>query len=190
MNSPVPRALGVRGAIAIVFALWGLTGCGAGQVVEPSSPVTGTTSNNQQDAVFAAQLIELNEQLVTITDILEAKTDDPAVSAKLDALSRTANERIVLAKSWLKLWGRTAVQAPPPPGLLTEKQQDALIDSSGAVLASAIASATKSQLEGTLAISQAETAGGENSAAKQVAQKLIAQSQAELAVLSQVKVAA
>lgn len=190
MNSPVPRALGVRGAIAIMFALWGLTGCGAGQVVEPSSPVTGTTSNNQQDAVFAAQLIELNEQLVTITDILEAKTDDPAVSAKLDALSRTANERIVLAKSWLKLWGRTAVQAPPAPGLLTEKQQDALIDSSGAALTAAIASVTQSQLQGTRTISQAEVATGENSSAKQVAQKVLAdQSAAELAVLAQVKVA-
>jgi uncharacterized protein (DUF305 family) len=165
-------------------------GCGS-PTSDPSSSLSASvvTTNNQQDAVFASQLIELSEQLVSITDILDAKTDDPAVSAKMDALSRTANERIVLAKSWLKLWGRTAVQAPPPPGLLTEQQQDALIDSSGAVLASAIASATKSQLEGTLAISQAETAGGENTAAKQVAQKLVDQSQAELAVLAQVKVA-
>lgn len=191
MNSPVPRALGVRGsiaiAIAIVFALWGLTGCGAGQVVEPSSPVTGTTSNNQQDAVFAAQLIELNEQLVTITDILTAKTDDPAVTARLDDLSRTANERIVLAKSWLQLWGRTAVEAPPAPGLLTEPQQDALIDSSGKDLATAIVAATQSQLQGTLTISQAELAGGENFSAKQVAQKLADQAATELAILAQVK---
>ena len=193
MNKPVPRALGVRGAIAIaiavVFALSGLTGCGAGQVVEPSSPVTGTTSSNQQDAVFAAQLVEINEQLVTITDILTAKTDDPAVTARLDDLSRTANERIVLAKSWLQLWGRTAVEAPPAPGLLTEQQQDALIDSSGAALTAAIASATQSQLQGTLTISQAEVAKGENSSAKEVAQKLEDQSAAELVVLAQVKVA-
>ena len=181
-------------ALLASFAVGGLfvvVGCGSPTSDPPSNlSASVVTTSNQQDAVFASQLIELSEQLVSITDILDAKTDDPAISAKMDELSRTANERIVLAKSWLKLWGRTAVQAPPAPGLLTEQQQDALIDSSGAALASAIASATKSQLEGTLAISQAETAGGENSAAKQVAQKLIAQSQAELAVLSQVKVAA
>ena len=176
--------------IVLVFGLLGTAGCSSG--ADPSSPTESAsvvTTNNQQDAVFASQLIELSEQLVTVTDILDAKTDDPAVSARIDELSRTANERIILAKSWLKLWGRTAVQAPPPPGLLTEQQQDALIDLSGTELAAAIASVTQSQLEGTLAISQAETATGQNSAAKQVAQKLIAQSQAELAVLSQVKVA-
>ncbi len=98
--------------------------------VRRMSTASVVTTNNQQDAVFASQLIELSEQLNSITDILDAKTDDPATSARMDELSRTANERIVLAKSWLKLWGRTAVQAPPAPGLLTEQQQDALIDSS------------------------------------------------------------
>ena len=164
-----------------------ITACATDSGAQPSSPTTVTTTNNQQDAVFASQLIELSEQLVTVTDILDAKTDSGQVSAKIDQLSRTANERIVLAKGWLKLWGRTAVQAPPAPGLLSEKQQDALIDSSGAALVEAISSAAASQLEGTLAISQAETAGGENSSAKQVAQKLAEQSKSELSVLSLVK---
>lgn len=185
----LPRAAAIGVLAAGLVALGGCSSSPGGQASSSASSTTNVTSNNQQDAVFASQLIELNEQLVTITDIISAKTDDPTVAAKLDDLARTANERIVLAKGWLRLWGRTAVQAPPPPGILTEQQQDALIDSSGAVLASAIASATKSQLEGTLAISQAETAGGENTAAKQVAQKLVDQSQAELAVLAQVKVA-
>lgn len=155
--------------------------------VPAGSSTASTTTTNQQDAVFASQLIELSEQLVTITDILEAKTDSPVVSAKLEQLSRTANERVVLAKGWLTLWGRTNVDAPPPPGLLSEKQQDALIESTGPELAAAIASAGQSQLEGTTTISQAEVAGGQNSAAKAVAQKLIEQSQAELSVLNEVK---
>lgn len=177
-------------ACGAVGGLFFIGGCA--ENTSESSPNASTsivTTNNQQDAVFASQLIELSEQLVTITDVLDAKTDDPAISAKLDTLSRTANERIVLAKSWLRLWGRTAVEAPPAPGLLTEKQQDALIDSSGALLATALASTAQSQLEGTLEISQAEIAGGENSAAKQVAEKLAEQSAAELSVLSQVKAA-
>lgn len=186
---PLARATAIAIFAAGLIVLGGCSSTPETQASASASSTTNVATNNQQDAVFASQLIELSEQLVSITDILDAKTDDPAVSAKMDELSRTANERIVLAKSWLRLWGRTAVQAPPPPGILTEQQQDALIDSSGAVLASAIASATKSQLEGTLAISQAETAGGENTAAKQVAQKLVDQSQAELAVLAQVKVA-
>lgn len=190
MRDCVTRQLRIR-SVAVSTILVGsiaLSGCSGGATGEDSlKPAQTSTGNNQQDAVFASQLIELSEQLVTITDILDAKTDDAAVSAKVDDLSRTANERIVLAKSWLKLWGRTNVQAPPTPGLLTEAQQDALIDSSGAPLAAAISSATQSQLQGTLSISQAEIESGENSSAKQVAQKLADQSSTELAVLAQVK---
>ena len=186
----LPRAAAIGVLAAGLVALGGCSSSPGGQASSPASSTTNVTSNNQQDAVFASQLIELNEQLVTITDIISAKTDDPTVAAKLDDLARTANERIVLAKGWLKLWGRTAVQAPPAPGLLTERQQDALIDSSGAALTAAIASVTQSQLQGTRTISQAEVATGENSSAKQVAQKVLAdQSAAELAVLAQVKVA-
>lgn len=190
MRDCVTRQLRIR-SVAVSTILVGsiaLSGCSGGATGEDSlKPAQTSTGNNQQDAVFASQLIELSEQLVTITDILDAKTDDAVVSAKVDDLSRTANERIVLAKSWLKLWGRTNVQAPPTPGLLTEAQQDALIDSSGAPLAAAISSATQSQLQGTLSISQAEIESGENSSAKQVAQKLADQSSTELAVLAQVK---
>lgn len=176
------------GVAALGLAVAGLAACSSASSDQPStSPTAVVATTNQQDAIFASQLIELSEQLVTVTDILDAKTDSGQVSAKIDQLSRTANERIVLAKGWLKLWGRTAVQAPPAPGLLSEKQQDALIDSSGAALVEAISSAAASQLEGTLAISQAETAGGENSSAKQVAQKLAEQSKSELSVLSLVK---
>ncbi len=183
----LPRAAAIGVLAAGLVALGGCSSSPGGQASSSASSTTNVTSNNQQDAVFASQLIELNEQLVTITDIISAKTDDPTVAAKLDDLARTANERIVLAKGWLKLWGRTAVQAPPAPGLLTERQQDALIDSSGAALTAAIASVTQSQLQGTLAISQAELAGGENSSAKQVAQKLADQSATELAILGKVQ---
>lgn len=191
-NSPrvtLPRVIAVGVLVAGLVVLGGCSSVPETQASASANSTTNVTTNNQQDAVFASQLIELSEQLVTITDILSAKTDDPAVSSRLDELARSANERIVLAKGWLKLWGRTAVQAPPAPGLLTEQQQDALIDSSGAALTAAIASATQSQLQGTLTISQAEVAKGENSSAKEVAQKLEDQSAAELVVLAQVKVA-
>ena len=106
-------------ALLAGFAVGGLfVGCRCGSPTsDPPSNLSASvvTTSNQQDAVFASQLIELSEQLVSITDILDAKTDDPAISAKMDELSRTANERIVLAKSWLKLWGRTAVEAPRLP---------------------------------------------------------------------------
>lgn len=186
MDSPHAIARRILGGVA-VFGLAIITGCASDSGAQPSNTMTVTTTNNQQDAIFASQLIELSEQLITVTDVLDAKADSGQISARIDQLSRTANERIILAKGWLKLWGRTAVQAPPAPGLLTEKQQDALIDSSGAALAAAIASAAQSQLEGTLEISQAETTGGENSSAKQVAQKLAEQSESELSVLNQVE---
>ena len=144
------------------------------------------TTTNQQDAVFAAQLIELNEQLIAITDILSAKTDDPKALANLAKLERIANERIILAKGWLQRWGRTAVEAPEAPGTLTEQQLDLLIESNGAKLAAAIASAAESQLDGTLEISEAEVSRGENTSAKQVAQQLIDQTRTELSILNQI----
>lgn len=177
-----------RAAFAAAFLALlagGVAGCSSPSADQPSpTSTTAVTTTNQQDAVFAAQLIELNEQLVSIADILGAKTDDPKVAAKLAEVERIANERIILAKGWLTLWGRTAVEAPPAPGLLTEAQLDALIDSNGPALAKAIESVTQSQLDGTLEISKAEVAGGENSTAKQVAQQLTTRTEAELAALA------
>ncbi|MGB3676951.1 MAG: hypothetical protein WA988_21175 [Candidatus Nanopelagicales bacterium] len=172
--------------VAVVAALGGLAACSSSSTDTPEAPASATTSANQQDAVFAKQLVELNEQLVSITDILSAKTDDPKALANLSELERIANERVILAKGWLQRWGRTAVEAPVAPGILTEQQLDLLIESNGKKLAAAIESVTQSQLEGTLEISQAEVSLGENTAAKQVAQQLIDQSKLELAVLNQV----
>ena len=174
-------------AAAVMLVGVSLAACSSSSINQPSPSVTAAvTTTNQQDAVFAAQLIELNEQLVGITDILSAKTDDPKALADLAKLERIANERIILAKGWLQRWGRTAVEAPEAPGTLTEQQLDLLIESDGTKLAAAIASAAESQLDGTLEISEAEVARGENTSAKQVAQQLIDQTQTELSILNQI----
>jgi len=174
-------------AAAVTLAAVGLAACSSSATDQPSPNSTAAvTSTNQQDAVFAAQLIQLNEQLIAITDILSAKTDDPKALANLAKLERIANERIILAKGWLQRWGRTAVEAPEAPGTLTEQQLDLLIESNGTKLAAAIASAAESQIEGTLEISEAEVARGENTSAKQVAQQLIDQTQTELSILNQI----
>lgn len=181
-----PRSM-TRAAALPVLVIAFLAACASTSSDQPSTDTTtATLTANQQDAVFAAQLIELSEQLVTITDILEAKTDSPATSKKLEELSRTANERVSLAKNWLILWGRTNVDAPPAPGLLTEAQMDALIESNGAELNAAAATAMTRQLEGTLEISKAESSGGQNSTATSVAEQLAKTSQAELQVLGQI----
>lgn len=169
---------------AVVAALGSLGACSSASTDTPTAPTSRTVTANQQDAVFAKQLIELNEQLVSITDILSAKTDDPKALANLAELERIANERIILAKGWLQRWGRTAVEAPVAPGILTEQQLDLLIESNGKQLAAAIETVTQSQLEGTLEISEAEVSRGENTAAKQVAQQLIERCKLELAVLN------
>lgn len=176
--------LAVAAAAASIVGVTGCSSAGGGQ--SPNSSASVSVSANQQDAVFAKQLIELNEQLVSITDILSAKTDDPTALANLSELERIANERVILAKGWLQRWGRTAVEAPAAPGILTEQQLDLLIESNGKKLAAAVESVTQSQLEGTLEISEAEVSRGENTAAKQVAQQLIDQSRLELAVLNEV----
>lgn len=175
------------GAAALALAVGGLAACSSSSTDAPSpNPTVAVTTTNQQDAVFAKQLIELNEQLVAITDILSAKTDDPKALANLAELERIANERIILAKGWLQRWGRTAVEAPEAPGTLTEQQLDLLIESDGTKLAAAIASAAESQIEGTREISEAEVARGENTSAKQVAQQLIEQTQTELSILNRI----
>lgn len=186
----VARSIFLRftsGTAAVMLVGVGLAACSSSSIDQPSPSVaTAVTTTNQQDAVFAAQLIELNEQLVAITDILSAKTDDPKALANLAELERIANERIILAKGWLQRWGRTAVEAPEAPGTLTEKQLDLLIESNGTKLAAAIASAAESQLDGTLEISETEVSRGENTSAKQVAQQLIDQTKAELSILNQI----
>ncbi len=179
-----PAASYILGLLA-ALGLFALAGCASWGASGPESPSAVITSANQQDAVFAKQLIELNEQLVTIADVLIGKTDNSEVAAGLTELVRTGNERIVLAKGWLQTWGRTAVNAPPAPGILTDAQADALIDNNGPALLKAAKAAVESQLNGTLQISEAEVAGGQYGAATALATQLKAKSSAELSRIDQ-----
>ena len=184
MPSRGGRRVGPIRTIALLIAgVWVLAACTLPSGSPQPDTSVGATTANQQDAIFATQLIELNEQLVAITDILAGKTDDVQTSTNLAELERVANERIILAKGWLQRWGRTAVEAPEPPGTLTEKQLDVLVESNGPKLAAGIASAASSQLNGAREISESEVAGGENSRAKQVAEQLLVESEEELSVL-------
>lgn len=149
------------------------TSCGVTTQDPQTSESAVVLTANQQDAVFAYQLIELSEQLIVITDVLAAKTDQPKKQAELAEIERVANERIVLAKRWLQLWARTAIEAPAPPGTLSEIQMDALIESNGAALVRAIESAATTQRDGTTAISEAEVEFGENTAAISGARQIL-----------------
>lgn len=115
-------------AIAIAGLGMGVLGaCSSGSSSDSTSQVPGNpNANNQQDSVFANQTVSLNEQLITLTDVLSAKTDDDAIATELEGLGRTANERIELASGWLTSWGRSNSGAPDPPVMLTGRQVTAI----------------------------------------------------------------
>jgi len=172
-------------ALAIAGLGMGVLGaCSSGTSSDSSSQVTGNpNANNQQDAVFANQTIDLNEQVITLTDILTAKTDDEATAADLERLSRTANERIVLVNSWLTSWGRSNSEAAEPPGILTARQITAVTIANGNKLNALVAQAAQEHLAGVIAVSDAEIADGVNPAARDFAEKVKADAEAELAPL-------
>ena len=181
-------------ALLASFAVGGLfvvVGCGSPTSDPPSNlSASVVTTSNQQDAVFASQLIELSEQLVSITDILTRKRTILPFRRRWTSFHGPQMNGSCSPRAGSSSGGGPPLKHPPPPGLiLTEQQQDALIDLSGTELAAAIASShranSKARWQSAGRNSGWGEFGGETGGAK-----LIAQSQAELAVLSQVKVAA
>lgn len=161
--------------IAACVGAVALVGCSSG-----SAQDTPTTGQNQQDAVFAQQLNELSEQLVQITDVLIGRSESPATQAQLEELARVGNERSALARAWLARNGRTNSEAPPAPGLLTDAQFNALIESTGTDLLKAIGVAAAKQKSGMRQICEQEIASGQNSELKTVAEELLTKSSTEL----------
>jgi len=182
------RTVGRKAAVAACsLAIAGLGvgvlgACSSGSSGGSGSQVSSNPmANNQQDSIFANQTISLNEQLVSLTDILTAKTDDEATATALEGLGRTANERIVLANGWLISWGRSNSEAPDPPGMLTGRQIEAITVANGQKLQTLVSQAVEEHLAGVIAVSDAELADGVNPAAREFAEKLKADAEAELA---------
>jgi len=149
-----------------------------------SSQVTeNPNANNQQDAVFANQTIALNEQIVVVTDVLSVKADD-AAAVRFEELGRIAQERSALAQGWLVSWGRATSEAPDPPGLLSTRQITAITVASGSKLATEVKKAAAQLSAATIAMSDAELAGGVNPDAREFAQTVKDSAESELAVLT------
>ncbi len=182
------RTIGSKAAVTVAaIALAGLGmgvlgACSSGSPTDPNSSqqTSNPNENNQQDAVFANQTIALNEQVVTLTDILTAKTEEEDTALALEEVARTANERIVLAHGWLTSWGRSNSEAPDPPGMLTGRQITAITVSNGAKLEALVEQAVGEHLTGVIAVSAAELAEGVNPAAREFAEQLKADAETEL----------
>lgn len=187
-HRPVQRRLlaGVSAAIVVGVSL--LTACST-QATGPttSSQPSGTVpaAHNQQDVAFAIQVIELSQQLNTVTDIMIGRDEEPAVESQLADLSRTAKERVALCRSWLQAWGASATAtAPSVPGMVPDDLIERLITSDGAEYAAALNRFVSDQQAGIETVSTAETSGGSNQAAVEFARELPARSRAELALLT------
>lgn len=174
------RIVGLLAACALL--LFGASACSNNASTE--SGESNSQVQNQQDAIFASQLNQLSQQLVQLSEILSAKTENQQVSDQLDELARIGNERSALARSWLVSHGRANVEAPPAPGLLTDEQFDAVADSNGAELASAVEVAAAAQLQGMREICQQEIANGANPQLKAAAQDLLTKIDAESQILA------
>lgn len=168
--------------LAALLTIAGLvTACSSSNIDQPS-PGTG---QNQQDANFAVQLNELSEQLISISDVLLARTNNKAAQTKLEQLARTGGERSAFALNWLSINGRTNATAPPAPGILTEAQFDRLTLATGPALAAAIAQVAAIQAEGTRQIANEEIENGQNAELVNYARQLLEQIDAETQILTQ-----
>jgi hypothetical protein len=148
-----------------------------------TSPEHGSSSRNQQDAIFAYQLSVLSEQLVQITDVMLAASTDAATQKQLDALGVTANERVALARTWLAANGRSNVEPVATPGRLTSQQFENLTTSTGSQFASAVTQAAEIQAAGMREICNQEIEHGENAQLIAVAKDLLARVESESQVL-------
>lgn len=179
-----PRLRVAAALVAGLALVPAAAGCGSSNTGgSPSSQ--SSQANNQQDDLFANQLVALSTQMVDITNAMRGRTGDEAREAELAQLGQTANERVALARSWQQPSSGSATSSPSStvPGTLTEQQFDALLDSDGPQLQAAIDDAARAQRDGTIAIAQAEIADGQNPAMIEVAKQLEAQAESDYQIL-------
>lgn len=202
-----PRTLRLSLAAATVAAVTGLAGCannGMSGMDHGSSPTSAATSaapstsatpapgpHNDADVMFATGMIPHHQQAIQMSDMLLTKD---GVDAEVTDLARQIKDaqapEIARMSGWLAGWGENPSPSPMAmdhdmgDGTMTKAEMDALDAAIGDDAARLFLTGMVKHHRGAITMAEQELTGGENSAAKQLAQEIIDAQQMEITTMN------
>ncbi len=167
-------ALPAAGLLALSLAACGPEQPGPTPTGGTNSATVSPGAHNEADARFMAQLAQLSQQAIAISQAVQARLPDGQDGTGVTDAIRLNDERLTLARQLLLTWGVAGAEAPEAPGLLTEQQFDEVIVASPAELSTQVNAAGAQLLGGLVVIAEAELRDGQNPTARRQAESILA----------------
>ena len=187
----------LTGALAAAAAALVLAGCGGG--TESSSPPApappgAAPQHNQSDVTFAQGMIPHHAQAIEMAQLAEGRAQSEEVKALARKIADEQRPEIETMTGWLKQWG---AQVPPTDmpgmdhgnmgnmgtgmqGMMTPQQMQQMQQASGPAFDRMFLQMMIEHHRGAVTMAETEVRDGQYPPAKQLAQRIINDQQAEI----------
>lgn len=184
----------VLGVLVTATAALALTACGdsgtpsagAPTSAAPVSPAAASAAHNAADIAFVQGMIPHHSQAVDMAKLAPAKAGNEQVKQLAARIEQAQGPEIAQMRGFLTAWS-----VPESPGgmagmsgmsgMMTDAQMQQLGQATGAAFDRMFLQMMTEHHKGAIQMAQTELASGQNPEAKALAQKIIADQQAEIA---------
>ena len=192
-----------RWATIAAAALMLAAGCGSPQATSPTSQAPAAPApassqpaeagHNDADIAFAQQMIPHHAQAIAMAEMATTHATSPKVRELADNIKQAQQPEIDQMTGWLQTWGAEVPSTNPNdmgdmdhasggamPGMMSPEQMNQMNQAGGAQFDRMFLEMMIEHHKGAIEMAQTELNDGEYSEAKQLAQKIITDQQAEI----------
>jgi uncharacterized protein (DUF305 family) len=185
--------------LVIPAAAVSLAACGVNAQSEPASvhPVmTGTTptasttgDHNDQDVIFAQQMIPHHQQAIEMADLAASRATTPEVKQLATKIKSSQEAEIKEMARWLQSWRAAATPGGEThtghgPGMMSPQDMKKLEGLSGAQFDKTFLTMMIKHHKGAVEMAKTELAKGKSGAAKALAGKIVASQTAQIITMT------
>jgi uncharacterized protein (DUF305 family) len=178
-----------RWATIAAAALTLAAGCGSPQATSPTSPAPAAPSPAGSQPAEAGH----HAQAIAMAEMATSHATSPKVRELADNIKQAQQPEIDQMTGWLQTWGAEVPStnpndmgdmghgsSGPMPGMMSPEQMNQMSQAGGAQFDRMFLEMMIEHHKGAIEMAQTELNEGENSEAKQLAQKIITDQQAEI----------
>ncbi len=185
-------------ALSALVAMGTLAACGT--PAQPAAPTTAAASTTQQastehndaDTMFAQMMIVHHQGAIEMSELAVTKAESAEVKALAERISAAQGPEIEQMTSWLTAWGEPTEagghaghEGMDMDGMSQEEMMAQLEGLSGTEFDRAFLEGMIAHHQGAVEMSETQLADGQNPDALALAEKIIADQQAEIAAMQE-----
>lgn len=153
----------------------------------PSASSSTALAHNDSDIAFATQMIPHHQQAVEMADMVLATTGvDARVTDLAKQIKAAQDPEIITMTGWLKAWGQpspAAMDGMTMNGMMSPADMNTLKNASGPDSSKLFLQQMMQHHQGAIDMANEELAAGEDTAALDLAKKIVAAQTAEIATM-------